>query len=220
MVWVDYAQLEGDWISAGGSRADAPLMAAIALAESGEMHNGKIESNSDAVNPNDNGGKQSSFGSWQVSNGTHLPPIGNWNDPVANAGQAVKIKQSQGLHAWGTFTTGKYKQFLKGGVPPQQGSNPGASLDSIWQWLFGGAATGIAGSGGAGLGGLLGAAKFFTALANPAFWMRAAKGGIGIGLMIVGLYLMLHDTGPAKAARATARRAGKDAAAGILLGPK
>ncbi len=35
MTHYDYAQLEGLWEDAGGSKALAPIMAAIAMAESG-----------------------------------------------------------------------------------------------------------------------------------------------------------------------------------------
>lgn len=93
----------------GGDSALAPLMAAIALAESGGQTN--------ALNPSDNGGKQSSFGLWQISTGTHTPPDPNWSDPVVNARLAVGKYKSQGLKAWGTYTSGAYKRFLANGVP-------------------------------------------------------------------------------------------------------
>lgn len=112
---LSYSQLEGAWIQAGGSQSLAPLMAAIALAES--------RGNPNARNDNDNGGTQSSFGLWQISTGTHTPPSSNWSDPVANAKLAVGKYQSQGLEAWGTYTSGAYRKFLANGVPP---SAPGA----------------------------------------------------------------------------------------------
>lgn len=226
MVWVDYAQLEGYWDQAGGDPKLAPLMAAIALAESGHLHDGKVESNSDALNPTDNHGTQSSFGSWQVSNGTHMPPIGNWNDPAANAREAVKIYQEQGLKAWGTYTSGAYKPYLKGGVPPQEGGGTQATDTSFWTWILGqlgsGPLSGLAG----GAGELEAPFKLFFDLSNPAFWMRLAKGGIGAGLILVGLYLMVHDSSYARGVRERAGEAGKEslrkkagegAAAAILI---
>lgn len=78
-------------------------MAAIALAESG--------GNPTAVNPNDNNGTQSSYGLWQISNGTHQPPASNWASPQVNAELAVRKFETQGLGAWGTYTSGAYKNF-------------------------------------------------------------------------------------------------------------
>lgn len=105
---LTYSQLEGVWIQGGGQSSLAPLMAAIALAESG--------GNPDALNGNDNGGRQSSYGLWQISTGTHTPPASNWSDPVENARLAVGKLKSQGLGAWGTYSSGAYKPFLKNGV--------------------------------------------------------------------------------------------------------
>jgi Lysozyme like domain len=107
---LTYAQLEGVWIQGGGSAAMAPLMAAIAEAESG--------GNPDATNPTDNDGKQTSWGLWQISNGTHSMPSPNWNDPVTNAELAVAKYNEQGLGAWGTYTSGAYKAFLSPGTTP------------------------------------------------------------------------------------------------------
>lgn len=107
---LTYSQLEGVWIQAGGQTSLAPLMAAIALAESGGQTN--------SLNPNDNHGTQSSYGLWQISTGTHKEPDPNWADPVVNAKLAIGKLKSQGLTAWGTFSSGAYKPFLKNGVPP------------------------------------------------------------------------------------------------------
>ena len=104
MADYTYAQLEGLWINAGGSQSLAPLMAAIAEAESG--------GNPSAVNAVDNNGTQTSWGLWQVSNGTHSPPAANILDPNVNAQQAVAKYQSQGLGAWGTYTSGAYRAFM------------------------------------------------------------------------------------------------------------
>jgi hypothetical protein len=110
MAKLTYSQLEGLWIQNGGSTSLAPVMAAIALAESG--------GNPSARNDKDNGGTQSSFGLWQISTGTHTPPASNWADPNENARLAVGKYKSQGLKAWGTYTSGAYTRFLANGVPP------------------------------------------------------------------------------------------------------
>ena len=105
-----YSELEGLWINAGGSKAYAPLMAAIAMAESGGC--------SSDLNPTDNGGTQTSWGLWQLSNGTHSPPIANPLNGLANAKGAVAKLKGSGLSAWGTYDSGAYKQYLNGAVPP------------------------------------------------------------------------------------------------------
>jgi hypothetical protein len=105
-----YAETEGLWINAGGSKAYAALMAAIATAESGRC--------STALNPVDNNGKQSSYGLWQLSNGTHSPPIADPYNGPANARGAVAKFKASGLEPWGTYGSGAYKQYLQGSVPP------------------------------------------------------------------------------------------------------
>jgi hypothetical protein len=125
MTTYSYSQLEGLWVNAGGSKALAPLMAAIAEAESG--------GNPAAENTTDNGGAQTSWGLWQISNGTHAEPVPNILSPTVNAQQAVAKYQSQGLGAWGTYTSGAYKAFINNGTTPDTSvSSAGATatLDS------------------------------------------------------------------------------------------
>ena len=120
-----YGQLETLWEQAGGSKALAPLMAAIALAESGGDPN--------AMNYTDNNGTQTSVGLWQVSSGSHSYPQ-SWATPSGNAAEAVAKYQSQGLGAWGTYTSGAYQKYYQGGTPasalPQGGGTQQATLDS------------------------------------------------------------------------------------------
>jgi Lysozyme like domain len=120
-----YAQLEGLWINAGGSTALAPVMAAIALAESGGC--------SAALNATDNNGTQTSWGLWQISNGTHSQPVPNILSPTVNAQQAVAKYKSQGLNAWGTYDSGAYKAYISNGTTPDTSAGAGsgtATLDS------------------------------------------------------------------------------------------
>ena len=112
---LTYAQLEGVWLNAAqgtqyATKQWAALMAAIAEAESG--------GNPNATNPNDNGGKQTSWGLWQISLGNHTAPSPNWNDPGVNASLALGKLQSQGLSAWGTYTSGAYRGYLSGSTTP------------------------------------------------------------------------------------------------------
>lgn len=109
MANLTFSQLEALWDrtvpgSANPYRKLAPVMAAIALAES--------SGNPKAINPNDNNGTQSSYGLWQISNGTHSPPAPNWADPSENARLAYQKLQTQGLKAWGTWVSGAYKTYL------------------------------------------------------------------------------------------------------------
>jgi hypothetical protein len=86
-------------------------MAAIALAESGgntEAHNGKP--------PDD------SYGLWQINMLGAMGPARRKKfgikdnkalfDPDINAKAALIIYREQGLKAWTTYTSGKYKQFM------------------------------------------------------------------------------------------------------------
>jgi hypothetical protein len=114
-----FAELEGLWVNAGGPSSLAATMAAIALAESGGC--------TSDLNPTDNGGTQTSWGLWQISNGTHSSPGANWNTGAGNAALAVAKWKAQGLRAWGTFDSGAYKQFLNGNPPPPDTSVAGGS---------------------------------------------------------------------------------------------
>src|SRR6266446_4532945 len=106
MTVLSFSQMEAIWrqVAPGTLAALAPVMAAIGTAESGGR--------TDAVNPNDNGGRQSSYGWLQISNGTHSPPSPNWADPVENARLGVQKVESQGLRAWGTWGGAAYKAAL------------------------------------------------------------------------------------------------------------
>jgi Transglycosylase SLT domain len=108
MTVYSYAQLEGLWLNAGGSKSLAPTMAAIAEAESG--------GNSDARNPS------GASGLWQIL-GNPFP--GNAFDPATNARMAVAKYKSQGLGAWVTYTSGAYKAYLSGKTTPD-GNVPGS----------------------------------------------------------------------------------------------
>ncbi|HET7638321.1 MAG TPA: transglycosylase SLT domain-containing protein, partial [Ktedonobacteraceae bacterium] len=108
--YYTYQQLEDIWVAAGGRADMAALMAAIALAESsGDPYN---------INNTDNGGTQTSWGLWQISNGTHTQPGGNWSDPVGNAKLAIQKLNTQGLQAWGTYTSGAYQRYFNPNIKP------------------------------------------------------------------------------------------------------
>lgn len=150
---LTYSQLENVWTqAAAGTQYDtsawASLMAAIALAES--------SGNASATNPNDNNGTQTSYGLWQISTGTHTAPSTNWSDPAANAALALQKLQSQGLGAWGTYTSGAYMSNLPAGTTLPPGAASGAAAAAP------GAAAGAATAGVSG---------------NPLTWLEAPVKG-------------------------------------------
>jgi len=99
-----YAQLEGLWINAGGSSTLAPVMAAIAEAESGGC--------STAQNPS------GATGLWQILGAVNPADQNSLTDPAVNAKEAVLKYQSQGPGAWTTYTSGAYKAYLNGSTTP------------------------------------------------------------------------------------------------------
>lgn len=128
---LTYAQIEGVWIQAGGDPKLAPLMAAIAMAESGG-HPFEIN---DTPSTGDY-----SVGLWQINYYNGLAqsrtaafgtPEALRRDPLAQARAAISLSKSQGLSAWTTYTRGTYQQFLQGNVPPDTtghyGSGSGAT---------------------------------------------------------------------------------------------
>jgi Lysozyme like domain len=118
---LSYAQLKAVWLQAAagtkyGTNAWASLMAAIAEAESG--------GDAYATNPNDNNGTQTSWGLWQISNGTHGSVSSQWASPVVNAQLALGKLEDQGLSAWGTYTSGAYKAYLSDKTSPDGSGIP------------------------------------------------------------------------------------------------
>jgi Lysozyme like domain len=118
---LSYAQLKAVWLQAAAgtqyaTNTWATLMAAIAEAESG--------GNPSITNPSDNNGTQTSWGLWQISNGTHNAPAPNWADPAENASLAIGKLDTQGLTAWGTYDTGAYKAFLSSKTAPDTANIP------------------------------------------------------------------------------------------------
>jgi hypothetical protein len=99
-------------------------MAAIALAESGGIAGN--------TNPTDNGGTQTSWGLWQISDGTHGWSYGgDPYDPINNERVALQKYHGQGLGAWGTYTSGAYRQFLRGNVPPSSSIPSGSQAIQV-----------------------------------------------------------------------------------------
>ena len=113
------AELISAWINAGGDRNVAEEAAAVALAESAGVPN--------AVNPVDNGGSQTSWGLWQLSNGDHNAPGRYWATPSENArGAVAKYNRAGGTFAqdWGTYGGAAYKKYLAEIRSTNYGGNP------------------------------------------------------------------------------------------------
>lgn len=178
MTTYSYSQLEALWKKAGGNPVMAPLMAAIAEAES--------SGNPNATNPTDNNGTQTSWGLWQISNGTHAQPAPNILNPLVNAEQAVKKYHSQGLGAWGTYTSGAYKKYLGGaGTAPSSGTSSSGT-------------SGISTTGAFGIPGLpsqLDPSYDFAVLGKDlaSIAEKFALVLLGGALILLGLYTMLKD---------------------------
>ena len=181
MAKLTYSQLEEAWIRAGGSRALAPLMAAIALAES--------SGDPAATNPTDNNGTQTSWGLWQISDGTHNMPSPDILTPMGNARAAVAKYQSQGLGAWGTYTSGAYRVFYRGNIPPGQlpqggGSQP-ATTTAWWSSIPG---SGLLSGAGQVVNDVSHGIEWFL---NPGNIARIMAFFFGLLLGIPGLYALI-----------------------------
>jgi hypothetical protein len=191
-----YAQLEGLWINNGGSASLAPIMAAIALAES--------RGNPAATNATDNGGTQTSWGLWQISDGTHSQPVPNILDPNVNAAQAVKKVKSQGLQAWGTYTSGAYKQFMSDASPVTTGLPTGstsvqdASLTSD-----------LGTSIGKGLGDAV--ASVFDPIVNVLIWGVEAL--LGIVVLVGSIVILLNNSEAGQELKSSTVSLGEDVVA-------
>lgn len=186
---LTYAQLEALWINNGGSKSQAPVMAAIALAES--------SGNPAAVNRTDNNGRQTSWGLWQISDGTHNMPAANILDPNVNAKQAVAKMRTQGLGAWGTYTSGKYRDFLKNGIDPNGNGLPSGSTSTTNQ-------ASVSGDIGSAIGQGLGDA--FKAVLQPVISTMIWTGEIlfGLALMLGGVIVFIINTEAGKKATGAA----------------
>jgi len=92
------------WTQAGGSRNLAPIMAAIAMAESGGVVSAQGPPNSDGTVDR---------GLWQInSSHSQFDAQRLLSDPLYNARAAVSIERSQGLGAWTTYSSGAYRSYL------------------------------------------------------------------------------------------------------------
>ena len=119
MTAYSFRDIESFARQAGFTPKNAPIMAAIGLAESG----GRAR----AHNPNASTG-DNSYGLMQINMLGAMGPerraaFGIQSneelfDPLTNMKAAKKIFDSQGLGAWSVYKSGAYKQFLPGNYTP------------------------------------------------------------------------------------------------------
>jgi lysozyme-like protein len=146
------AQLQQLWIKAGGSKAAAPIAAAIAMAES--------RGDPDATDDDADGSEDR--GLWQI-NSVH-GALSTY-EPLANAQAAVQISDNgTDWSAWTTYVSGAFKQFLTG---HQTASLAGVTGTADAAGTTPSSASSSSGSSGAydGLGGWLLQALLTVALA-------------------------------------------------------
>lgn len=123
MATLTFQQLEDLWTSNGGSVALAPIMAGIALAESGGR--------TDALNNNPATGDYS-VGLWQINyfDGMLQPRTQKYGspdqlkaDPNLQAKAAVSLAgNGSGLSNWTTYSSGTYRAYLPGALQGVTGS--------------------------------------------------------------------------------------------------
>lgn len=129
---LSFQALQDVWKQAGGPAAQAPVAAAIALAESGGRP--------DAHNPRP---PDDSYGLWQINMLGRLGPARRQQfglssneqlyDPLTNARAAVAISGGgKSFGAWSTYTNGAYRSHLNG-----QGAGTDGAAGSFGSALLG-----------------------------------------------------------------------------------
>lgn len=126
MADTTYAQAEGYWIAAGGDSSVAPIMAAIAEAES-SLDSTIIQSGQPY--------STTGYGLWQITPGDSEPQCGSDTGLLngsANACAAVAKYNQGGLTQWTTYTSGAYKAYMNGSTTPDMNgtTSTGASTSS------------------------------------------------------------------------------------------
>lgn len=121
---LSYSDLEGLWIAAGGPANVANVAAAIAFPESsanpGAIQQGQPYSTT-------------GWGLWQITPGNSVPSVGTDRqllDPLTNARAAVIKYKAAGnsFTPWTTYTSGAYRAYLQGGVPPNMNAGGSGSV--------------------------------------------------------------------------------------------
>ena len=103
MAIYTISQLQQILWQAGWPEDLIPIMSSIGMAESSGRSNAL----------NNRPGREYSVGLWQINLLAH-PQYSRpqMEDPLQNARAALAIYRSQGLRAWGSYTDGRYRQYL------------------------------------------------------------------------------------------------------------
>lgn len=195
MAELSYADLEGLWINAGGSANDAPVAAAIALAESSG-----IPDNVQKGQPY----SETGWGLWQITPGDSVPSVGTDTallDPATNAAAAiVKFKGAgNSFRPWTTFTSGKYLSFLQTNVQPTDQATLASSIGSV-------PIIGPALDAGSTAASLLGK------LLDPTWWKRVAKLALAVVLGLLAASFMFSESKTGEAVKEKGKEAASVAA--------
>lgn len=222
--YFNFSQLQGLWVQAGGDPKWAPVMAAIAISESGGDNH--------ALNDNPNTGDYS-VGLWQINyyNGLAASRTARYGpastlqqDPLANARAAVDLLDSRGappspnapgLSNWKGDRA--YAVYQNGGISAviQYGQQNGGH--GGWTPYVGSGTTRSAAgnpfAGIPGVGAVFGAGEsigntsynavqavsstsgFLKEITNPVFWLRVAEVVGGVLLIGIGVILIAKDMG-------------------------
>jgi hypothetical protein len=198
---LSYQQIENLWIQNGGPPSAAPIMAAIAEAESG--------GNTQSLNNTPSTGDYS-VGLWQINyfdgmlagrTAEYGSPSQLQADPNLQAKAAISLYGGGGgLSNWTTYTSGAYKKYLNGAnASAASAINGGGQLGG-----YSGNPPGQTGcaAGSQGISLSAGPISFGTGIGN-ACQIKALTGGLLIGLggavMIVGGVLIFFGPSRAKA---------------------
>ena len=210
MANLNGAQLETLWVKSGGDAKLAPVMAAIALAESG--------GNPSSLNNHPKSG-DFSVGLWQINyygnlSGPRTARYGAWQqqlNPYSNVKAAVDLARGgRGLDNWSTFKSGAYVPYLKQ-VPGGNTVNPSSGMPSgqrtLYPWD-----TSFYTSPFYGGGGILdtkpavqevktiikdtkSVGDFLGMLSSADFWLRVGQVIGGAILLGMGLFLLMKQIG-------------------------
>jgi hypothetical protein len=200
-------------ISAGLTPARAKTAAAIAIAESGgdpRAHNTK--------------GLDNSYGYWQINMKGRLGPerlklfgissADQLFDPATNArAMAILSKQGTDFRPWSTYLSGAYLAHMGANL----GGSAGVVDVGFWDRLKGLVPDGIPNplAPVQDIGQLVtGFVKGAAWLSNSENWVRIAYVGGGLALGLLGVVMVLRETGPGRAVVGGVKTAAKATPAG------
>lgn len=204
---LNFHQIENVWTKNGGSKKLAPVMAAIALAESGGYTQAKHKNTNGTVDQ----------GLWQINSSNFRIYKGhNIYDVNVNAHAAKRLAEGgKGLDNWTTYTTGAYLKYLPKSYPKGQGVV--STAEGVGKTLVGVATNPVGTAVGLGEKGLSAAGGVVASPIEHAlswFGMRLVFAMIimgGAGLILLGLLLIGADLGLAAFAGATNSGTGRRA---------